>query len=237
MSYERSASVYDAIYEGAKDYRQETDRLYELIEQFGRSGGNHLLDVACGSGLHDQHLIRWYDVEGLDASEAMLSLARRRVPNTAFHMGDMTGFDLGKRFDVVTCLFSSVGHLTSLEDLERAIGTMARHLKPGGVLVIEPWLHPGRFQEGRIGTDFVDLPELKVARITLTTLEGRLTTLSMHHLVGRPDGVEYFVEEHVLALYTEDEYLSCFRAEGLEAWHEQEGLMGRGLFIGRLPLD
>jgi SAM-dependent methyltransferase len=235
LSYDRSAFVYDAIYQVSKAYRQETDRLHELIEQVGQSGGNRLLDVACGSGLHDQYLTRWYEVEGLDASEAMLSLARRRVPEAVFHVGDMTGFDLGKRFDVVTCLFSSIGHLTTVEDLEQAVANMVRHLKPGGILVVEPWLHPGRFQEGRIGTDFADLPELKVARITLTTLEGRLTTLNMHHLVGRPDGVEYFVEHHVLALYTEDEYLSSFRAAGLQAWHEQEGLMGRGLFIGRRP--
>lgn len=237
MSYERSAQVYDAIYEARKDYRREAGRLHELIEQCRKSAGNRLLDVACGTGLHDQYLTRWYEVEGLDASEAQLALARRRLPDVTFHSGDMTSFDLGKQYDVVTCLFSSIGHLTTLESLHQAIAAMARHLKPGGVLVVEPWLHPGRFRPGTIGTDFVDLSELKIARITHTTLAGNLTMLTMHHLVGRPEGVEHFVEEHVLALYTEDEYLAGFRAAGLEVWHEPQGLMGRGLFIGRASLD
>ena len=34
----------------------------------------------------------------------------------------MTAFDLGKTFDLVTCLFSSIGYVKTLENLARAVG-------------------------------------------------------------------------------------------------------------------
>lgn len=235
MSYERSASVYDAIYEDKKDYRRESEQLHDLIEQTRRSPGKTLLDVACGTGLHAQYLTQWYDVQGLDLSEAHLAIARRRLPAMTFHLADMADFDLGQRYDAVTCLFSAVGHLTTAVDLRRAVAAMARHLTPGGLLVIEPWLHPGDFEAGRVSTDFVEQPGLTVARVTQSALDGHLSKLTMHHFVDREGDVEHYVEHHDLAMYTPAEYLTAVRAAGLEARHEPEGLMGRGLFIGVKP--
>jgi len=131
MGYERSAPVYDAIYEERKDYRRESEQLHRLIEHHQRSPGRSLLDVACGTGLHDQFLRQWYDVEGLDASEAQLAVARQRLPTMTFHWADMADFDLARRYDVVACLFSAVGHLTTVADLHRGIAAMSRHLQPG----------------------------------------------------------------------------------------------------------
>ena len=59
---------------------------------------------------------------------------------SALEVADMTSFDLGRRFDVVTCLFSSIGYVGTAERLDQAIATMAAHLEPGGTLIVEPWL-------------------------------------------------------------------------------------------------
>lgn len=64
------------------------------------------------------------------------------MPNIPLHEADMRTFDLGRTFDVVTCLFSSIGYFTELDDMQAAIGNMASHLAPGGVLIVEPWIHP-----------------------------------------------------------------------------------------------
>ncbi len=235
MSYERSARYYDAIYESLKDYRREATRVQQLAREHGFMSGHRLLDVACGTGLHDQYLIEWYDVEGLDSSEAQLEVARQRLPHVTFHHGDMVSFDLGREYDVVTCLFSAIGHLSS-EQLRPAVATMARHLAPGGVLMVEPWLLPDMWNPERVlSADFVDRSDLKIARITQSRREGDITRLEMHHLGGRPNHIEYFVEHHDLTLFTEQQYLNAFRNAGLEAWRDIDGLSdnGRGLFIGR----
>lgn len=234
MPYEQSASVYDAIYEQMKDYSEEAARAHELVERHKRSPGKTLFDVACGTGLHDQYLVKWYKVEGLDLSEHQLAIARKRLPRVKFHRGDMTDFDMGKRYDVVTCLFSSIGHLTTLRQMRRGVAEMAKHLKPGGVLLIEPWITPDKWMPGHVAANFVDEPDLKVARISTSKRKGRVTKLEMHHLVGRPNRpTEHFVEHFDTALYTVDEYLDALRRAGLTAWHDKKGLMGRGLFIGR----
>ena len=83
---------------------------------------------------------------------------------------------------------------------------MARHLKPGGVLIVEPWLRPEQFKGGRVWSDFVDEPDLKVARMTVAERDDRIVNLTMRHMVGRPGGVEEFVEHHQEAMHSVEEY-------------------------------
>ncbi len=231
--YAAFASVYDAIYEAMKDYRVEADRLHVLIQSHKRTQGSSLLDVACGTGLHDQYLRDRYQVEGLDVSEAMLAIARTRLPDVPFHHGDMSAFHLGRTFDAVTCLFSAVAHLGTVRRLNAAIECMARHVKAGGVLVVEPFISPDQWRDGTVGTNFV--PEKRVARLTTSTREGDSAVLEMHHFVDwdeQSSTAKYFVTRHQMALYATQDYLDAFTAAGLAVTTDVEGLMGRGLFIG-----
>jgi SAM-dependent methyltransferase len=143
----------------------------------------------------------------------------------------MTAFDLDKRFDAIVCMFSSIGYVRTEERLRAAIASMARHLEPDGVLVVEPWLSAEVWMDRHVGAVFVDEPELKIARMNATERKGNLTPITFHYLVGTPDGVERFSELHELGLFTVGEYLEAFRAAGLEADHDPEGPMGRGLYI------
>jgi hypothetical protein len=144
----------------------------------------------------------------------------------------MADFDLGKQFDVVTCLFSSIGYVKTKARLEQAIQTMTCHLRSGGVLIVEPWFTPEQWQTGRVGGLFVDQPDLKISRMSITETEDRLSFLVFHYMVGTPQGIEYFTERHELGLFTHEEYLEAFHKAGLEISHDPEGLDGRGLYIG-----
>jgi SAM-dependent methyltransferase len=227
--FSRSARLYDAVYSSIRDYPREAAELDRLIQE-RRPGARTLLDVACGTGAHLEHLTG-YEVEGLDLDPEMLAVARERLPNVRFHQGDMAAFDLGKRFDAVVCMFSSIGYVKTEDRLHSAIASMARHLAPGGLLVVEPWLTPEAWVDGHVSGAFVDEPELKIARMGLPQREGTVSVLDLEYLVATPDGVERFSERHELGLFTVEQYLEAFRAAALEADHDPEGPMGRGLYI------
>jgi SAM-dependent methyltransferase len=232
--FSKTARFYDEIY-AFKDYRGEVERLTAIVREHLRSGGRRLLDVACGTGHHIGYLKERFDVEGLDINPELLELARQRNPDVPFHRGDMIDFDLGQTFDVVTCLFSSIGYVKTLDNVEKAAGCMARHLVPGGVLVIEPWFPPDAWHAPSVHGLFIDEPELKIARVNTSFVDGRLSYFDLHYLVGTPEGTEHFVERHELGLFETDEMLVALSSVGLKVTYDVEGLTGRGLFIGRRP--
>jgi SAM-dependent methyltransferase len=234
--FSETARYYDLIY-SFKDYQSEAETLTAAIHRTLRSGGNRLLDVACGTGRHIEYLKVDFDVEGLDISEELLELARQRNPEVLFHQADMTQFELGRQFDIVTCLFSSIGYVRTTENLVRAISSMAQHVVPGGVVLVEPWFTPDAWHPRTVHALFIDEPELKIARVNTSYAEGRLSYFDLHYLIGTPEGTEHFVERHELGLFERDEMTAAFEAAGLDVSYDPEGLTGRGLYIGRLEGD
>ncbi|MEA1871291.1 MAG: class I SAM-dependent methyltransferase [Candidatus Bipolaricaulota bacterium] len=229
--FTKTAYYYDKIY-SFKDYQAEVESLLPLIREHLQSGGNRLLDVACGTGKHIEYLKEHFGVEGLDISEELLEIARVRNPTTAFHLGDMIDFNLGCRFDVITCLFSSIGYVKTLDNLTRTIGCMVRHLAPGGLLLIEPWFTPDTWHPRTVHAQLIDEPNLKIARVNTSFAKGRLSYFDLHHLIATPEGTEHIVEHHELGLFTTEEIGDILENAGLSVAHDSDGLTGRGLFIG-----
>jgi len=234
--FTKSAAFYDAIY-SFKDYPAEAARLHAIILTHKRSLGNRLLDVACGTGQHLSALkAHGYLVAGIDVDENLLAFARRRNPDTKFVRADMIDFDLDARFDVVTCLFSAIGYVKTVDRMRQAVANMSRHLVPGGVLIVEPWFWPG-FSLAPVSQMSVDLPNLKLARIVNTQVIGNTYVAHFHYLVGKPGGVDYLVERHELGLFSHAEHRTAFESAGLETTHDPKGLIGRGLWIGTRPSE
>jgi SAM-dependent methyltransferase len=228
--FARSAAFYDALY-GWKDYPAEVVRLEALVEARRRSSGKAWLDVACGTGRHLELLRERWEVEGLDLDPIMAALARARLPGVRIQVGDMTGFDMGRAYDVVTCLFSSIGYVLTEERLAAAVACLARHLVAGGVLAVEPWLGLNQVEPGHVGALLAEGEGFKVARMNVLVAEGTVSVADFHYLVGRPAGVEHFTERHELGLFTPDQYAGAFRRAGLEPELDERGLMGRGLYL------
>ena len=231
--FTETAELYDAFYEW-KGYLAEAEKLHELVEARAL-GARTLLDVACGTGRHLEHLRAWYDVEGVDLDDALLVVARRRLPGVRLEVADMRELDLGRRFDVVTCLFSSIGYVKSSEALRSSVAAMARHLAPGGLLVVEPWLTPSTFDPNFPSRAvLVETPELVGVRMNDSRVQGGMSVMDFHCLIARPgQPVEHLVETHTLGLFTDDEYRAAFAGAALGVEHDADGLMGRGLWIGR----
>jgi SAM-dependent methyltransferase len=239
-SYSRSARVYDLIYGDEhtariKDYAAEAKELDAIIRARNPSART-LLDVACGTGVHLALLRGRYSVEGADLSPQMLAVAARRLPGVPLHQADMRSLALGRTYDVVTCLFSSIGYVTDADDLVTAIGRLAQHLSAGGVLIIDGWVRPDAWQDGyradpESGSDGVT----DVVRLAATRREGQITTLDMHHLVRTAAGIEHVAERHVMRLVPTSEHVAAFEAAGLRTEVLPQSMPGRDRIVGLRP--
>jgi ubiquinone/menaquinone biosynthesis C-methylase UbiE len=229
--FKKSAIYYDTIYH-FKDYAAATHLLKQEIER-RHPTAQTLLDVACGTAKHLELLRSFFRVEGFDINPELLEIACRRCPGVKFHQGDMCSLQLERKYDVITCLFSSIGYVKFIEKLKLAVSTMALHLNPGGLLFIEPWFTPETYWTGTITANHVDQPDLKITWMYTSRREELLTVLDIHYLVGTSKGVDYFTERHELGLFTHEEYLHAFQEAGLCVDYEPKGLFGRGMYVGQ----
>jgi SAM-dependent methyltransferase len=95
--------------------------------------GASVLELGCGTGrLADALVALGHPTTGVDQSAAMLAHVHRAAPVLA----DIEGLDLGRRFDGVVL----ASHLVNVADPARRrafLATCARHVDPGGVVLVE----------------------------------------------------------------------------------------------------
>ena len=115
---------------------------------------------------------------------------------------------------------------------------MAAHVRPGGLLIIEPWVTPEMCWTHHVTCDVINRPELKIVRMYNHEKHGATSVFDINYLIGTPEGVEHFVEREVLGLFTRGEYEEMFGRAGLEPRYLDIGLFPGhkyGLFIAKKP--
>jgi SAM-dependent methyltransferase len=231
--FTESAAWYDKFQAG-KDYAGEARQITGLIHRY-HPRARTLLDVACGTGLHLRHLRDAFTCHGLDLDDGLLEVARSRLPGVPFTRADMADFDLGQRFDAVTCLFSSIGYMVTTQRLRAAVAAMARHLGPGGVLIIEPWILPDAWPQydGKSHADVVHDGESTLVRVRTNRRSGAITELLMHYVAAGHGRIATADEIHRVGLFSRTEYLDAARAAGLQPEWDPDGISGRGLLLAR----
>jgi ubiquinone/menaquinone biosynthesis C-methylase UbiE len=233
LLYRDLARYYDLLY-SFKDYRSEANRIFDLVPQYGKSDGDDLLDVACGTGRHLEYLQERFRCVGVDANREMLDVARQRLPGMDLRQADMTQLDLSRQFDVITCLFGAIGYVRTYENLHRTLAGFSRHLKPDGFLIIGPWFARDAFKVGTVHMTTYDGDDVKIARLGFSTMRGNLSILEMEFLVAETGkGVAHYSDRHEMGLFDHQRTLEFMRAVGLDSQFVEEGLeRDRGLFIG-----
>ncbi|MDF2773483.1 MAG: class SAM-dependent methyltransferase [Geminicoccaceae bacterium] len=228
------AELYDAIYFTFKDYAAEAADIAQRIRA-EHPRARTVLDVACGTGEHARLLAEThgFEVDGVDLNAEFLRLARLKHPAGRFYEADMRAFDLPGRYDAVICMFSSIGYVKTLPELERALRNFRRHLAPNGIVMVEPWFPPEAVSVGHKSTRTAEANGVHVERVSTTDIDGRLFLLRFDYTIREGDRVRHTTELHELGLFTRDETLQAFAAAGLAARHEAPTPQNRGLYIAR----
>jgi len=213
-AFRRYAQYYDLLY-AEKDTRLECEVIVEAIRRHSSQPISTLLDIGCGTG---RHILQFggtgWQLTGADISEEMLDIARSRA-NAAgipveFAKQDMRTLDLGRHFDVVTCLFAAFSYMTTNQDVQSALTAMRKHLLPGGLLVMDFWHGPAvlalrpEVREMRAVRDGVE-----VVRTATPCLDTMAHTCSIRYdLVAKrgEDVVDEVREDHVMRFFFPKEF-------------------------------
>src|SRR5436190_3271165 len=100
------------------------------------AGRRTVVDVGCGTGRHSEALASaGFTVTGIDASAAMIEVARARAPDVTFEVADLFSWRPASPADGVLCrgVFNDI---TADDDGRRGLDSLREMLRPGGLLVL-----------------------------------------------------------------------------------------------------
>lgn len=227
----RYADWYDLFY-ADKDYRAEAAYVDGVLRQHGAAGGS-LLEIGCGTGAHAQWLASdGWQVCGIDRSEEMLTQARARFDAASsgieLHQGDARNFDLGLHFDTVVSLFHVMSYQAEAGDIESALRSVRRHLRPNGLFLFDFWFGPAVLaQKPESRTRTVENKRYRVVRTATPTLHDAQRIVDVRYdfdITDKCRGDQSELEElHRMRYLFPDEIdrmanATGFRLDGLTEW-------------------
>jgi SAM-dependent methyltransferase len=198
-------------------------------------GRGVVVELGCGSGGLARALVdAGHEVVGVDASAALLALARERVPEARFEHSSMHDAEL-PACDAVVAIGEAVAYGPA--DLARSFERWRAALRPGGVLLFDAPL---------IDRQGAGPPRLSLRQgdgwliVSEQSREGR--TLTRRIVTFRDDGSGCWRradELHELRLYERDELPAMLRGAGFASVESLSGgyTPGQRWFAGLLAIE
>jgi ubiquinone/menaquinone biosynthesis C-methylase UbiE len=234
--YKHLARFYNFQYPD-KDYKREVAVVKDIIKRYKQSPGKDLLEVACGTGKHAEYLKNDFSVLATDINDGVLNVARKTVKGVRFKRADMRNLKLRKRFDVILCLFSSIGYVKTKENLKKTLKSFSRHLKPGGVLVIDPWRSKSEFRTGTHLSTY-EAGDFKIAVLAKSQVRGNVSITDDHYLLSEKNGdIQYFVDRHELGLFDGRDMSEAMKEAGMRPLFLKRGRRPARLTGGQAEVD
>lgn len=165
------APVYDFVYRRSEDYDAQAAVVRDA------AAGDDVLELACGTGALAERLAASGGYVGVDASDAMLAVARRNVEEAvpewdaagSFVRADARRIAFDRRFDAVAMLGRTASHFDR-EDLSTVADVARGHLD-GGAFVVDAH-DRAKLEDGHTSEDVYESPRWSVVYRGYSTVTG-----------------------------------------------------------------
>jgi len=210
FQYYALAEYYDII-EHYVDYNKQCDFIEAVFKKDG-TNIRQVLDLGCGTGIHAINLTkRGYAVVGLDLSEKMLEVARRKAESEhltiKFTQGDMREIKFKDDFDAIISV-GTFDHLLTNDDVRRTLKGVWGSLRRGGLFIFK-FICPLTFviSEGHWSKNFgirhVEEDNLIIEQISMTKLD-----IYNHKFVG--DSTIFVTIDKITTRYHDEDNVRFF---------------------------
>jgi SAM-dependent methyltransferase len=206
------AKYYDQIYLTKKDYQKESETVKGVIKQFEKKQPKTLLDMGCGTGEHLKYLSSDFQCTGIDVNRNMIRIAKNKVPNAKFKVANMIKFRLKEKFDVIICLFSSIGYVQTFNNLIKTLENFYEHLNGKGLAIVEPWIFKKDFKKGYLALDTYENEKVKLVRMATSKIVRSKWLIFMHYLIGEKGEIRYVRELHKMLALNYPDYIKAFES-------------------------
>ncbi len=133
--YSKSFSNFYDIYAN-EDFSKVTQLVNSLLDTHNPDGKT-LLELGCGTGKILESISKRYTFEGLDISQHMLAIAKKKFPKARFYLKDMTNFSIHKKFDAIICFSDAINHLHTFSEWRKTFQRVSTHLRKGGIFIFD----------------------------------------------------------------------------------------------------
>jgi SAM-dependent methyltransferase len=184
-----------------------------VLNETGIGKGTMFLDIGCGGGtMCEMAFERGASVHGIDASESLISFARKRIPQGVFQCADMEELPYGDSiFDVI----SGINSFQFAGNIVNALKESKRVAKKGGTVAVIIWDKPEYCQAAPFMaamSKFLPPPPPRPADKPMLYTESYLESLAAE--AGLKPGVVEQIDT-VWNLENDDIYLRSMLSSGL----------------------
>lgn len=224
------------------DYEEEAAFITQVVEATVEGSAETLLELGSGGGNNASHLKRRFSCTLTDLSGEMLALSRGLNPECEHIEGDMRTLRLDRTFDAVL-VHDAIMYLTTEEDVGAAIETVAAHLRPGGIAILEPdttrdMFVPQTRHGGHDGADGRSLRYLEWERDAGPD-DSTYEVDFVLALKEQDQPLRIVHDHHVLGLFSEATWHRLIEDAGLELVHpdvEDPDAGEHAVFVARRPI-
>lgn len=126
--------MYDNFYRLPNFAKLDISFLSDMADQHG----DPILELCCGTGRIAVPLAeKGWQVTGIDVSDSMLEVAKRKSSQVNWLKADVTNFEVEDKFSLIIFPLNSIFHLLRIEDLESCFQCVKKHLKPEGIFIVD----------------------------------------------------------------------------------------------------